>query len=447
MGNASAVDSGSWFSLISGTEDVAVNLRLVDYRNLTLPAGLDLTAYVPYGSDGRVARCQRGGSPASFQVRPNTPVVIEFHATRGVCERQKVSEVRLRLDHLAARCGRGLYRTWLPLTVPQSRGDDAEDSLAVFDKAVSVCGKDVKCPMVCLSLGQEYSTDAADGEYTRAASPADKAERFDGLLVSHMQHVRMVMSMYHITRQEQTIRKGNRHRLGGDDARMVPDGFGLRSKVDVYEDDPIGNSKSSWAHSDFSDERSSEDLRRLQQEVDATTEDANRRINEVSSKIRTLKDKVSKQELENANLRRQTADMNEEAEALELENERLALALERRAKAGLHSEDRSSELEAMRRDVAILRDQKESLVLILEDLYSSAAKTDSGSAHGQQAPPSSSGAAPSMGTRAVDDQADPLSATTPLTLATTGPGNKSKEEGWTQLLPRPSELFSNDRFD
>mmetsp|Transcript_42552 Transcript_42552/g.97552 ORF Transcript_42552/g.97552 Transcript_42552/m.97552 type:complete len:432 (-) Transcript_42552:104-1399(-) len=431
MGNATAVDvsTSSLFALIGGGSDVDVSLRLVDHRNVTLPGGLELTAYVPYGSNGRIACCSKGSIPACFQARPGTPVMIEFHATRGASERQKVSEVRLPLEHIAAKCGRGLYRTWFPLSMP--RGEVADGSAASFERAIQVCSKEVKAPMVCLSLCQEQAGEGGDGEYTRAASDAEKAGRFDGLLLSHTQHVRMVMSLYNLSREEQQVRARNRNRL--DDSRMVPEGLG-RPRPD--EDDMLANSKSSWAHSDISDDRAAEGLRRLQLEVEATTGDANKRINDVSARIRTLKERVNKQLLDNSNLKRQTAEMNEEAEALELENERLALQLERRAKVSAQSDEKRAQLEAMRKDVAILRDQKDSLVLILEDLYSSASKSDASSKAGaaQSDPYTASGS-------------DALSATTPVAIMPSATSTRPKDEGFTNMLPRPSELFSSDRFD
>jgi regulator of replication initiation timing len=120
-----------------------------------------------------------------------------------------------------------------------------------------------------------------------------------------------------------------------------------------------------------------DDIIQLQKDVESTTIEANLRINKASDTIRTLKERVARQNEELERLRQGTLAFRQEADTLELDNERISLQLERRARSGIAapSSDRGEEIKRLRRDAEVLKEQKDALVLILEDLYGSVGKT------------------------------------------------------------------------
>merc|ERR1712151_1323898 len=108
------------------------------------------------------------------------------------------------------------------------------------------------------------------------------------------------------------------------------------------------------------------EVTRLKQEITSTTQEANARIQQASDAIRTLKERLGSKHLEHDKLRSDTARLKREAQALEQENEQLR-------KCGVTltgtREDRDVEVKRLQRDVEVLTEQKEALVLILQDLY------------------------------------------------------------------------------
>merc|ERR1719352_1152661 len=74
-------------------------------------------------------------------------------------------------------------------------------------------------------------------------------------------------------------------------------------------------------------------------------------------------------------MRQEAARFRTDADSLEIENERLALQLERRRRVA--PDAREQEVERLKRDADVLKEQKEALVAILEDLYGAVGKSNS----------------------------------------------------------------------
>merc|ERR1712232_61645 len=164
-----------------------------------------------------------------------------------------------------------------------------------------------------------------------------------------------------------------------------------------------------------------------------TTTEANTRINQASDAIRTLKERLSTRQTEHERLRQETAQLRREASAVELENQRLRSQLEQSDPGGIVGSlsvgsDREEEATRLRREVEMLTEQKEALVLILEDLYGVVRKDD-----GKKSSVGTSGTG--IG-GALEHSASIGDASMGIESA------KPEQETWTNMLPRPSELFA-----
>mmetsp|Transcript_109725 Transcript_109725/g.354257 ORF Transcript_109725/g.354257 Transcript_109725/m.354257 type:complete len:234 (-) Transcript_109725:55-756(-) len=154
---------------------------------------------------------------------------------------------------------------------------------------------------------------------------------------------------------------------------------------------------------------------RLQREVKSTTQQANARIGEVGDAIRALREQVSLEQAAHERLRREAAGLRDSASMLQLENERLALQLERR------EEDVREEVQQLQREVHILSEQKSALVCILEEIYGA------GQTERSQKPQECR--------LSTDSGASSLAADLAETCNT-------QKQSWTNVLPRPSELLA-----
>lgn len=426
--------AGSW--LYSDNETPVV-LRLNDVRNVRLKAGEELAGVITLRrgdldiTPGVVA--VRRESPAMFAVEVDTILTLEIRIKRigeeGPCA-VVVGGVCLPLEHLAKRCGQSVYHTWFPLQQPPpTAGNSDTETLDQLDRAMRGVARDPRMPMVCISLYPASTLEstgnaAGDHRYELSVPAGDKSLRFLGLEQSHIQHVRLLQSLYRSSRQAKQEASGP---AGGpgllDNSVMTEDSYApnapgiVRANSDIFDLPGPAEVLAPNAHraSQANGGSTQEAIARLQREIETTTAEANLRINQASDAIRTLKERLGARQAEHEHLRQETVRLQHDADALGIENERLAIQLERKAReraADTRSrEDREQELKRLRREADMLKEQKEALMNILEDLYG--AKAQAGMP-GQGAWSNNHG----------------------------GPDVDGGEEGaFENMLPRPSELF------
>jgi len=454
MGNASpsthANTSGSWFSYLgdstSSADRLPVVLKLIDARNVQLRAWEELYGIVRVGSDN-IARV-RQGSPAQFPVESATILTLEFQATRGcgseLADARVVGEVRLSMQHVASRCGRCLYHLWLPLRPPHSQrspspenSDDSpssSSSLRHFDHAVASAAREPRWAMVCLSMTQAGSPESAADLYEHSPAEA-RVRRFSGLMQSHAQHARMLQALY------RHVRKSRR-----------PDQLGNTAQHNFRGGSLVEHSLAGMPVGAMGSVGSAMDISRLQEEIASTTSEANTRITQAAEAVHTLEERLAARKSEHDKLREEASRMEHDSEAMALESERMSLQLERRARERSGKADpEETEAEQLRREASVLKEQKDALMLILEDLYGAGGDRES---EGQSASMGSPAHAASAPDAAGDDlasasfmsQAQPdvqeierLAPHAPAFVGSAGGG-----QAWENLLPRPSELFAEE---
>eukprot|EP00811_Abedinium_folium_P030302 NODE_4846_length_1839_cov_9.249416.p1 GENE.NODE_4846_length_1839_cov_9.249416~~NODE_4846_length_1839_cov_9.249416.p1 ORF type:complete len:423 (-),score=130.01 NODE_4846_length_1839_cov_9.249416:358-1626(-) len=416
MGNATPSSIDSTLSFGAPGERTRVLLRLNDVRNVLLAP--DEEFYGVIGADDSLpdVALVRQESPAEFTVSGDTVLTLEFRvavAGGNPPVVHSVGEVRLPLAHLSKRCGRSLYHLWFPLGgVGSTRHVPSENSLEHFDKALKIAARDPRAPIVCLSLCLADTPEAEAECYEFRTAPCEKALRFEGLMQSHMQHRRLLEALY---RQTRPLREG-----GVPTLRNLEDtlpGTSRGGASECYSENVGSNVLLSpsppWNRSSRTADRSSEELLRLRREMEFTVSEANARINQAGDAILKLTERLSARRAEHDRIRRETGQMHADADALELENARRQqemCSLEERARAGAMLEhERVLEKQKLSREAETLREQKEALVLILEDLYGAVKDGGPARQNGLSA------------ARASDD-----------------------DEAWTNLLPPPSDLLEGD---
>lgn len=436
--------SGSWFSF-SSQEVTLVLLRLHDSRNLGNAPGEEVFGLVRLGPDPEEAARLRADCPAQFAVGAGTTVRVAFQAaSREPRAGRILGEVLLPLEHIARRCGGSLYHMWLPVQASSCGSSSApgeEITAEQVDRALRSAARDPRQPIVCLSLCQADGPHADKELYDTSATSDDKATRFWSLLQSHAQHARLLQALYRQSRSAQQSR---------GEAPLPPnarDGLGLDMTLGPARQPPAGRQESLPLNFDLPGPAEvlnpgedtyfdGEEAERLREEIELTATEASARIQQASEAIRTLKERLADRQAEHEQLQQETARLRREAVELEIENERLALRQERHASplggGGLAgpgaaaADDREEEVRRLRREAEVLAEQKEALLLILDDLYGATGGTP------HVVPPA--------------DQGAPVVAAAGLAgepLGTPGAG----EQTWTNMLPRPSELFASGVLD
>lgn len=424
MGNT-APGSGSWFFT---EETTLVLLRLLDARCIGLTVGEELAGIISLGSDVLNVAIVRRGEPVTVPVGATNTLSLEFQAVAVGAEvgsGRFLGRVSLPLECIARRCGGSLYHMWFPLDPvhqpaqqPHVVGPHGTGQLFdQFDRLLRNAARDPRLPLVCLSLCQVDSPEAARERYELNAEPVEKAARFDSLLQSHGQHSRLLQALYRQCRAGRSAGHPGPE-VDSSATQVAPQ---LRDAlIDSWAcverrsaDAAMSGLNNSPGAGQF------EEAARLRHDIETTTKEANMRINQASDAIRTLKERLSSKQSEHERMRRETARLRRDAEALENENEQFRLQLERRAREGGTKEDRDEELRRLMREAEVLKEQKDALVLILEDLYG---------AVGTSSRPVREEAKASGGSAEDAGQV---------------PGTVEPLETWTNMLPRPSELFAS----
>lgn len=434
MGNAAG--GASWFAFTE--ETTLVLLRLHDARQIDLSSGEAICGIVSLGADEPEAALVRPDCPAQFAVDAGSSVSISFRAVRAGCSvhhGRLLGDVSLPLEHIAKKCGGSLYHMWLPVQPDHGNGAQSSGEAAYehFAKALRNAAKDPRLPMVSLSLCRADVPGADLEFYESSATSADKAAHFYSLLQSHAQHARLVQALY---RQNRLQQQGRGNACSQDplaDSFAVHPGFKFgpqrRSRNDSGLEFDLGGIAEDGRFEP-------EDPDRLRKEMDDMTSEANARINQASDAIRTLKERLSAKQAENNHLKQETSQFRREATEQEIENERLSLMLERRERDKGDNADREAESKRLKREVEVLKEQKEALLLILNDLYGAVGSPPPKAATEATAVPS---AAASTGT--------PLPYSGSGSYSSPEKSHSSEQEGWTNMLPRPSEIFASGVLD
>lgn len=273
--------------------------------------------------------------------------------------------------------------------------------------------------MVCLSLCQADQPEGTAELYEFGADPAQKAFRFHSLLQSHAQHARLLQALYRQCRSAKD--KQRQEQIGTDSHRNIErhGSFNLDATCQGASVAEAAAAAVEAGGGGAGAEGTSpggpwEDVTQLSKEIESTTIEANARINQASDAIRTLKERLNAKQAEHERMRQETVRFRSDAEAMELENEQLQLQLERRAheQSGM-ADNRADEVKRLRKEVEVLAEQKDALMLIIEDLYGATSGKDA--AESPPEPPREAPAPP--------------------------------QQEWTNMLPRPSELFASGVLD
>lgn len=314
--------------------------------------------------------------------------------------------------------------------------------------------------MVCLSLFQAGSLEAGEEVYDLADLDNQTCvRRFSGLMQSHVQHARMLNALYRQARRAKASRKhgamedsfagypSGHTPLAEDSLVMAPDlrisgaASSPRRKRSSAASMNMSNSFDMSGTMNMSQRSSPGDISRLQQEIATTTSEANARIEQAAQAITTLQERVQRKKDDNEIMRKEIADMEHEAEELELNNERQKLQNERRgreraASAGIKPGQEVEEVARLKQEVQYLTEQKAALMLILEDLYGATGqKKDAQEGPDEPAP-----------TLLVEPQHEPqpvaaLPSSPSGARLLAAPPPEEPDKGWTNMLPRPSELL------
>eukprot|EP00927_Polykrikos_kofoidii_P035689 TRINITY_DN30237_c0_g1_i1.p1 TRINITY_DN30237_c0_g1~~TRINITY_DN30237_c0_g1_i1.p1 ORF type:complete len:500 (+),score=56.21 TRINITY_DN30237_c0_g1_i1:437-1936(+) len=487
MGNATGVTGGWLFSGQQEQNNTLVVLKMHCFRNIGLGVGEDLCGFVSFGTiDEEVVAKLTKHETARILVGADSVLAVEFRSisssvTSSVDPRsgRSFGEVRLPLEHVARRCGRGLYHMWFPLCAPwlqrqdsAARGSQSDaqmsvvnDSLDHFDRSLRNAARDPRWPMVCLSLC--HADDPVAGSkaiFTADISPENKADHFAAMLHSHAQQARLLQALYRIVRAHQQKNRDPAAESSVGSGPTLRNSRSLTCIADSARDESSSGMNEAKTVSE-------DDILRLQNDISAQTREANARINQASDAIKTLKERLGTRQVEHDRIARETQRCNHDADMLEIENERLELTLERCARAGVRAEDPEEDVNRLRRDVGVLKEQKEAMMLILDDLYGKVgqagvplaqAPPSPAPASASQTSPSSGSAYASATAPAVQTSLSGVSGSAAiggggygappvaLTSGSTAEGKSmclaegAEQDTWTNLLPRPSELFASD---
>lgn len=448
MGNA-PLGSG-W--LYSSDEETPVLLRLNDVRNIYPRPGEEVFGVVSLGPHlPHVARVTQE-SPAMFAIDRHSALTVEVRSAPRKEDGGRstlLGKVRLPLAHLAERCGRSVYHTWFPLQMPSRGGSDAAapqqlpdlsqcESVDQLDRILRAVVRDPRFPMVSLSLcpadAPEASTLTDGDRYPQGLPRNEKAQRFTALEYSLSQHARLLQSLYRQSRSAQHAAKQDksaqvlRGALAKEDP-LLQSGDNIKNLLMESSFDFTGASEVD-PNADAPGNRSRE-IARLHNDIETTTAEANLRINQASDAIRTLKERLTTRQAEHERLRQESIRLRHDADTLAVENENLRLQLERRSRERATPDEREQELRHLRRQADMLREQKDTLVLILQELSGTGGK-----GAGEATPQALAAAEGPLGGEAASPFGQ---ATAPASGVL---GASAQEEPWTNMLPRPSELYA-----
>lgn len=467
---------GGW--LLSGSNAAQVSLALEDARYIALLPGEELEALVHVSlSDPGSSRLTRRG-PATVSVGPETVLFIEFQTVvSGLQETARcVGEVSLPLDYIVRHCGGSLNHIWQPLQ-PSSFAHrlggetdvpDIEQHVQLFQEGIRTATRDLRKPMVSLSLFRGSSIPSHENFMT--ASNSEKAANFISLQQSHVQQARMLQALYRQVRNNQAAAQSNqqlpemREGLSDSWSHTSFSGKSRRNdRMDSFATDPSQNQNADLVESDHRNRDLEDRLNILRQDIAATTEDANARINQATKSIQTLEEKQTLKQVDLLQKRKEVARLWHDAEAVELENQKLELQLQRRSLTGSPVPDslQQQEMEKLGKEQGDLTTQKEALLLILKDFYGAMGKeppsleyminkhSRSESSYAQNAPVQpTQHATPS---EAPVPQEDAPASHGGYAIAPGASASRHDEQagaggleqtGWSNMLPRPSELLS-----
>lgn len=426
MGVATSNLPGPWFF----PDSVQIVVVLNDARNIALLQGEELSALIQVEPDDQLYHLTRE-SPASLSVRPNTILVVKFHAiVQGLQDTARcLGDVVLPLNHVARVCAGSLYQVWLPLQ-PALSCVQEEDYVDNFDKAVWKAARDPRKPMVCLSL-YAGSIPQASKDYLFNASASEKADRFLGLLQSHTQHMRLLQALYREVRSNQAAQLDLSRSKDGLADSWPSEFRRVEANLGQAAPEPSGPAEARGDGEDVARDETKEALDYLREEIKATTADAEARINKAAESVTTLKDMIQAKQVELIQRRKEVSRLYHDAESVELENQKLQVQLTR---ASLHvggqNQHDGEEAEQLRREAEDFHTQKEALLLILRDFYG---------AMGEE-PPTLSAIVSKHQLRTKQLEPDGDKA---FSQSSAGHGYAPQQvpQAWTNMLPRPSELL------
>lgn len=428
MGNTAVIGSPSgWFSFAEETTPVV--LRLHSVRNTRAVTGV-----VSLGSSRSEVARVRLSSPAQFAVGGKSLVWVKFYdrpQSDSLTASRHLGEVVLPVEHILRRCGGCLLHTWLPLAresdpLVEGYAGGPEAASDIFDQGVRSAARDpVRMPIVCLSLCQgDDQIVPEDIHNCPTRSPEQRAVLFYGLAQSHSQHYRLLQSLYRQHRAEMHAKQ---------------------SESAISKGAPLQGCAGSQDGPGQGSQPVCEDIARLRSEIDSTTSEANVRISQANDAIRILKDRLADQKEELARMLEETAKINRETDLVEAEcheagkNGASASGL---ASAAKGSNEDCDELRILRREADVLGEQKEALLLILDDLYGAVKQ-----GKGQQQSHDGSKRAASPQPHVTTPPPAFYSDFDLCPVSNRGGGDQLEPETWTNMLPRPSELFGSGALD
>lgn len=418
-------------------DEKRVRLKLSDIRGIKLKAEECFYGVVGAGLSSSDIAPVRRGSPIEFDVSGDMVLLIEFRtASPGGSNTRTVGTVRMPLEHMSKRFGQNLYHMWFPLdpSISSQKGDSQASQNEMneqFDRALRNAPRDPQWPLVCLSLGLADFPEAVND-----AAPQMKQVKllcFEGVLQSHIQHSRLLQTLYRHVRalkpmgpraqmerysceSETHVPSGPLYTRSTSSSNWVPFQLPRENTFDVCKPFQlqrqntfdVGNDIFSLSGRDSCQGNQWRSLVQLRTEIESTTAEAHSRISQANDSVRTLKDRLAVRQKDCNEFQQKILSLTQQTNVLEMENERLACQLQSdRGTATMTMREHEEEENKHRQEADMLREQNEALVLILEDLYGAVQKNSS--------------------TR----------QSKPDALIFEG----GQTDGWTNMLPSPSDLL------
>lgn len=317
---------------------VQVLLRLNDLRKVPSRLGESLEGTVST-STGSSTVCLSMRSPTLLDVTATSSITIEFNLTSAAPDGllvRSVGQVELPVEFVIKCCSCILHRTWLLVTPKPTEAyrcsSEADRELInrEFEHIMRASMRDVTKPMACFSVCPANRAEAAIEHYTFKASAMERSVRFPGLILSLKQHARILHGLY---RKFRTTRSDS------------------GSAVHNNSNDSVQGSR--------------EDLQQLQEEIDLTRTEASSRVSQAQETIQALMDELRAFTEQAATLRDTIDTVRINVAMEETHNESLQL---------MHAEHitttpRADEVSRLRHQQSFLREQKDALIAIVEEIH------------------------------------------------------------------------------
>jgi len=244
-----------------------------------------------------------------------------------------VGQLSIPIGEMIDLCGPGVYQTWFTLEDAQPYVMVRSQVVERFRRALHGVSMELHAPRICLTM---LESSAEPTEW--AKEERNRITYYGPLLVSHVQHLQTVQAYFDGSDKiasnsfEATSSKGDLERL----------------KLQQQQDEEVGQ---------------------LQRELDQITDEANKRIEKGNAAIVKLKGELKHlRDIEAAQLQRERQQAESQLQTLRQES----VQLQQRAENSVNDATCDHELNTLRQDVLVLKNQKAALMKMVQDIYGTA---------------------------------------------------------------------------